>query len=58
MIHTCKTEGCNRLVHDRYVYCSIECCCYDQYFIRKNGKIIINKKKVKELDKYLDARYL
>lgn len=33
----CKTKDCNRHVEDGYIYCSIECACYDKAFDVKTG---------------------
>lgn len=33
----CKTEGCTRLVEPPYLYCSIECACYDGAYSVKTG---------------------
>lgn len=30
-MHKCKTVDCNRQIPDNNIYCSIECCIYDNH---------------------------
>ena len=44
--HKCKTDGCKRKIDVPFVYCSIECACYDGAFSCRGviaTKNVINK---------------
>ncbi len=34
----CKTKDCERMVDEPYIYCSIECACYDGAFSTTKGE--------------------
>lgn len=47
----CREKNCKEQVELPYRYCSIECACYDGYYKKVSGRLIIDPVKVKELEK-------
>lgn len=43
----CFTTDCNRQVEDQYLYCSIECACYDGAYSVKTGWLL-SKEEMEE----------
>lgn len=49
-LYKCRAKGCKRKIELPYRYCSIECACYDGFYIKQDGKSIVNPMRLKELE--------
>jgi len=38
--YKCLTQGCDRKLEKQYLYCSIECACYDRFIMVRRGTLI------------------
>ena len=41
--HKCKTKDCKKMIEEPYIYCSIECACYDGKYSVTKGHLTKEK---------------
>ena len=50
IMHKCKTKDCTTQIEDFYIYCSIECACYDGACSVRNIKTKKEKNGKQEME--------